>query len=180
MTHTTITPPQTFTQSPPAKDFCGVLDAPLLRFGSQTWTIGDACEGVLIMGATGSGKTSGSGAYLAHSYLRAGFGGLVLCAKPDERARWEQYAKACGRAHHVITMDGSGNERFNFLEYSLYQRESRETFNLVTLFTTMAEAARTRKGGAGNADPYWQDAMKELLSHSIDALIAAYGNIATA
>jgi hypothetical protein len=87
MNTTTITPPHTFTQKPPAKDFCGVLDAPLLKLGSQAWTVGDACEGVLIMGATGSGKTSGSGAHLAHAYLRAGFGGMVLCAKPDERQR---------------------------------------------------------------------------------------------
>lgn len=32
-------------------------------------------------GSIGSGKTSGSGQALALAYLRAGFGGLVLCAK---------------------------------------------------------------------------------------------------
>ena len=176
MNTTITTPPQIFTQAPPAKDFCSVMDTPLLRIGSQSWTINDACEGVMIMGATGSGKTSGSGAHLAHAYLRAGFGGLVLCSKPDERPRWEQYAKECGRDHQLIIMDATGKERFNFLEYSLYNQGSRETFNLVSLFTTMAEAARNNTGGNA-ADPYWQDAMKELLSHTIDALIAAKGKL---
>lgn len=82
MNTTITTPPQIFTQAPPAKDFCSVMDTPLLRIGSQSWTINDACEGVMIMGATGSGKTSGSGAHLAHAYLRAGLGGLVLVASP--------------------------------------------------------------------------------------------------
>src|SRR2546423_836882 len=102
-----------------ARDFACDLSTPLLHFGKTPWTIGHACEGTLVLGATGSGKTSGSGKYLAHAFLRAGFGGLVLCAKPDEKARWLAYAKACGRSHSVIVMDGSCRERFNFLDYAL-------------------------------------------------------------
>ena len=159
------------------KDFCGSLANTLLRFGSVNWTLGQAAEGVLITGATGSGKTSGSGKHLAHAYLKAGMGGLVLCAKPDERQRWEQYATECERKNAVIVMDGTGKERFNFLDYSLSQAGGGETLNLVTLFVQLAEAARLNKGGGGAADPFWQDAMKELLSHSMDALIAAYGQV---
>src|SRR5260221_13636981 len=51
-------------------------------------TLTDAKTGVLITGKTGSGKTSGPGRLFAKAYLRAGFGGLVLCAKADEPALW--------------------------------------------------------------------------------------------
>ena len=69
------------------------LDLPLVGFSKReadVWTLGDAFQGVLIMGENGSGKTSGSGELLARKYLKAGFGGLVLCFKTDEAALWRQ------------------------------------------------------------------------------------------
>ena len=66
-------------------DYIANLDAPLLRLSHKdVFTLRDACQGVHVFGGIGSGKTSGSGKALASAYLRAGFGGLVLCAKPDE------------------------------------------------------------------------------------------------
>ena len=70
------------------------LDLPLVRFSRRdedVWTLRDACQGVLIMGENGSGKTSGSGELLARKYLDAGLGGLVLCFKTDEAALWQRY-----------------------------------------------------------------------------------------
>ena len=64
---------------------------------SDKFTIGDSFEGVQIFGATGSGKTSGSGKHIAKSFLKNGYGGLVLCAKPSERKSWEAYIKKAGR-----------------------------------------------------------------------------------
>ena len=68
-----------------------------LELIEDDFTIRQACEGISIMGGIGSGKTSGSGAQFARAYLRAGFGGLVLCAKNDEAELWREYAKATGR-----------------------------------------------------------------------------------
>ena len=42
-------------------------DNGIFRAGTDTWRVNDACEGLVIFGATGSGKTSGSGRYLAMS-----------------------------------------------------------------------------------------------------------------
>ena len=58
------------------------MDLQLLRWSKKdVFTINDAVASVGIFGATGSGKTTGSGAAIARAYLRAGFGMLVLCAK---------------------------------------------------------------------------------------------------
>src|ERR1700731_2701494 len=76
------------------------LDLPLVGFSKReadVWTLGDAFQGVLIMGENGSGKTSGSGELLARKYLKAGFGGLVLCFKTDEAALWRGYLRRAGR-----------------------------------------------------------------------------------
>lgn len=74
------------------------LDQVLLGFSSaDPFTIRDAFEGVQIFGGIGSGKTSGSGALFARSYLAAGFDGLVLTAKVDETDLWRRYAQETGR-----------------------------------------------------------------------------------
>jgi hypothetical protein len=84
------------------------LDTPLLRLsGSDYFTLRDACQGVCVMGGIGSGKTSGSGAALAGAYLRAGMGGLVLCAKPEESILWQRYCYKYGRSASLIRFDGS-------------------------------------------------------------------------
>ena len=70
------------------------LDRSLLTLpGGDHWCIRDACEGTQVFGMTGSGKTSGSGKAISHAFLSAGFGGIVLTAKTDERALWEQWAR---------------------------------------------------------------------------------------
>lgn len=62
------------------------LDQALFWFNEKfPFSVRQACEGVQIFGGIGSGKTTGSGEALAKAYLRAGFGGLVLCAKKDEK-----------------------------------------------------------------------------------------------
>lgn len=62
---------------------------PLVKFDhtkkSDWWKVRDAFEGLQIFGGIGSGKSSGSGKTIAKSFLRNGLGGLVMCAKPDEK-----------------------------------------------------------------------------------------------
>ena len=56
------------------------------------WSLSDAFQGVQVFGGTGSGKSSGSGQALARAFMKANLGGLVLTAKTDEAAQWEEYA----------------------------------------------------------------------------------------
>lgn len=155
-------------------------DTPLLYLSAgDPWRIRDAFEGTQIFGATGSGKTTGSGQAIAKAFLSAGFGGLVLCAKPDERERWERYAKACGRERSVIVFDGSGNRRLNFLSYEMARQESGQAviFNLVHLLLHVLDVAEGRKTSDNGEEPFWRNATGELLSHGLEMLWVAYGEI---
>ncbi len=155
------------------------LDKILCCFnGTEPLTIRQACEGVQIMGGIGSGKTSGSGATLAKSFLRAGFGGLVLCAKKDELDTWLKYAEQTGRSESVIIFDASGKWRFPFLQYEV-NREGEGagyTENLVRLFTTVQKAMERGSGGGGS-DPYWSRAMEQLMRNAIDLCMLAKGEV---
>ena len=84
------------------------LSRPVLNFGEDTWTIGDACEGTQIFGATGSGKTTGSGQAIAKAFLRNNFGGLVLTAKTDECDVWKKYCRETNRIDDLIVFDLCG------------------------------------------------------------------------
>ena len=93
-----------------------LLALPLLHWShDDAWTLRDAVEGTLILGATGSGKTSGSGRLIARTMLSCGFGGLVLTAKSDERALWEGYCRDTNRLDDLVVVGADGAHRFNFL-----------------------------------------------------------------
>jgi hypothetical protein len=146
----------------------------LFGAGSDAWRIKDACEGVVIFGATGSGKTSGSGQLLAREYLRAGFGGLVLCAKPDEPALWKRYAAAMGREADLVLFGTDPRWSFNFLEHESRRQGAGAslTENLVNLFTEIASIGAGSAGGS-TSDPFWERAMKSLVRNCVDLLAAA-------
>lgn len=151
------------------------LDSPLVYLSqADPWTIRDACAGTAIFGATGSGKTSGSGQAIAKAFLRAGFGGLVLCAKPDERELWERYAAQTGRAEDLAIFSPEQPWRFNFLDYELRRPGAGAglTENLVNLFIAVLETSERKGGSTGNQD-YWNRALKQLLRNAIDIIVMA-------
>lgn len=155
------------------------LDRPLLYFSpADGWTIRDACEGAAIMGSIGSGKTSGSGAAILKAFMRAGFGGLVMCAKPEERLLIERYAKETGRESSLVIFSPDHPHRFNFLDYELVRegRGAGQTENLVSLISQVIEIVEG-KVDSGGGDPFWPRAMRELLRNAIDLLSISEGRI---
>ena len=155
------------------------LERPLLHLSAagDVLSIRDACEGVGIFGATGGGKTTGSGQQLARAYLAYGFGGLVLTAKQDERLRWQDLARATGRADDIRIFSPDSPNRLNFLENELTRPGSGagHTENLVNLFATVLEIAERKQRYA--AEPYWQRATKQLLRNAIDIVVQATGTV---
>src|SRR5450432_1454255 len=83
-------------------DFSGSGQAPRPE---NFWSLNDAFQGTQVFGGTGSGKSSGSGQALARAFLKANLGGLVLTAKTDEAAQWEEYAKDANRTNDIIKVD---------------------------------------------------------------------------
>lgn len=154
------------------------LDAPLLHFGSDMWTLREAYEGVHIFGGVGSGKSTGSGAALAKTFLSAGFGGLVCCAKPEDRRLWERCAREVGRSGSLVIVEPGQDPRpapwrFNFLEYGLSRpaQGGSQTQSIVDLLVSVLEivegvAVRASDGGK-------RLALEELLRNAVTLLALA-------
>lgn len=154
------------------------LDAALLRLSRHDcFTLRDACQGVNILGSIGSGKTSGSGHALAGSYLRAGMGGLVLCAKPEEAELWRRYVGQHGREASLIEFSERAHG-FNFLSYELARQGGQGLNSVVECLMRVLEAARNATPAAGKGgEAFWEDTTRQMLRHTLPVLYAATGMI---
>lgn len=144
----------------------------------QAFRIADAVTGVVVFGATGSGKTSGPAKHLAMGYLAHNFGGLVLCAKKEERRQWEQWARDTGRERDLVIFDASAVWRFNFLDWEASRSGEGGglTINIVALLDEIASAIAS---GAGQGDSntgdnrFFADALHHLMTNLVDLPIMA-------
>jgi hypothetical protein len=137
------------------------------------WTLEQACLGTLITGGTGGGKTSGPFQYVIRSFLRAGFGGLFLCAKTDDAGKYEELARKEGRGDDVIQFR-IGQHGFNFLTYEATHGGGGQAVihNLVQLIMQASEiSARNQK------QDFFSQAMNQLLSNCLEVVTTATGGV---
>ena len=153
------------------------LDQPLLRLsGSDHLTLRDACAGTHIFGATGSGKTSGSGDALAGALLRTGAGFLVCCAKPEEVELWRHRVAQHGRQNSLIVFDET--QGFNFISYELARQGIDGIGSVIETMMHIVEAAKLSSASPGqNGDAFWQDSIRRVLAHALPILYAATGTV---
>lgn len=159
-----------------------VLNFPLLHFSNNKiddWTFLDAVRGVQIFGGIGSGKSSGSGQTIALSYLKQGFGGIVLTGKVDEKDNWIRYAKMTNRLKDVIVfgekdLNDKNTYKFNPLSYETNRQGegAGETENIVSLFTSIIKMGNRINGNSanGSSDAFWDMALQRCIKSSIDLL----------
>ena len=165
------------SQSPPPRTLPNYHPATVIGRDARTgweYTIADAETGVAVFGATGSGKTTGTGKYLAHRYLgKPGveMGFLVLCAKKSEAQQWRGWAHEAGRERDVITFDTSGSEyRFNFLDWELSRASEGGglTLNVVALLEEIILALQPEKTGGSGENVFWEDSLHQMLISVVD------------
>ncbi len=147
----------------------------LVRWPDGTsWTVNDAAQGLLISGSTGSGKSSAP-YQLLRSYLRSGFGGIILIAKNDATAEAVEMARSEGRADDVIVVSPDvPGQGFNFLKYEAQKSGADKaiTENLVQLLMQPVEVCARQNR---SRDGFFEDASKVDLRHDLTGVINAVG-----
>jgi type IV secretory pathway TraG/TraD family ATPase VirD4 len=158
------------------------LESPFIEITDETGktdiSIRSAFESFFICGATGSGKSTSSGALIAKKFLQLGYGGLVLTAKPDERRQWEYYAEKTGRAKDLIIVEPGGKHSFDFLEYISNKNQSKSAYaeNIVHTLTTIIRSSEEKSSGKSD-DPFWESSQNILIHNVIDLCLLAYGSV---
>lgn len=171
-------------QRPTLAELGWPLNGPLFAWDQDVCcTLGQSMEGTLVLGATGSGKSSGSGRALALAMLGRGeYGGLVLTAKADERRAWEHYCRDTGRLDDLIVIEPGGEHRWNVLDGELSGNTSGAfTLNIVALLMLVLEKAQGATGGGGGGghgeNKFWADAARQLITNAVEILLLAKGRV---
>ena len=141
---------------------------------------------MIILGATRSGKTSGPFQYIMRSFIRAGFGGVFFCVKPESMADYLKFARAEGMeesgdrslSRNVILFGPSHGHRFNFLTYEMqrYGHGKAIIENIVELLMQASEVL-SRTHGSGKRGDFFEIAMRQLLRNCLEVVIAATDKI---
>jgi type IV secretory pathway TraG/TraD family ATPase VirD4 len=139
----------------------------------EKFLISDATCHVAALGATGSGKTSGSGRFLALGYMGsdAEMGLLILCSKITEADQWVAWAREAGRGEDIRIFEASGDRyRFNFLDWiSGYAAEGAGlTINVVALLEEIITALEPERASGGSESLFWEDSLHQMLVADVE------------
>lgn len=158
-----------------AFEACG-LDSPLFMLSpADAFTWRHAVEGVSIMGAVGSGKTTGPAAVLLLAMLEGGAGGVVFCAKKGEREWVERLAEKAGRSNSLLVIAPDQPHRINILDY-LQKRPGvlgSRVDQITEVFLLLARAGQRDSRRAASREPFWDESLRMLGRNAVQCLTAA-------
>src|SRR5271165_4699397 len=127
-----------------------ILDTPVLSLSKSDYVDCRAlCEGCLVTGSGGAGKSSTSGKNLAYGLLRMpNSGALILTAKSEETANWISYAKACGREKDLIVFNADSGHCFDPLHYEWTRpgRGAGDLESIIDFFSTLVSIGKKEQG----------------------------------
>lgn len=119
----------------------------------------DLMEHILVVGSTGSGKTSTVGYYLCRGIMQAKEKiGMVVFQYKDDTQQWLDWAAKFGRAEDVIVIDDHDTNVFNILEG--YQNQ--DANSAVETLAVLSELS-VKSGGEKQSEPYWEIMMRQRL-----------------
>ncbi len=154
------------------------LDTPLLCFDRQNaLTVRGLLSNLLVVGRTGSGKTSGSGQALLRGILRhPRSGGIFLANKPDDREYFARLAAEMGRAGDVLWFSPQDPLRFNVLDH-VYRVSGGNTREIVSGLSTIGESLKNGGGRRGEDAEMWRTLSEEHLYHGVQAVKLACNGV---
>lgn len=125
-------PPMGFILPRAAKPAARNADECLFTFDKgHSISFTEAVRSTLIIGGTGSGKTSSLVLPMCHSLLKASFGGLIIDVKGNMGQQVRQIARACGREADIVEFGSSSHAcKTNLLE-GMKEHETASLFNVL-------------------------------------------------
>ncbi len=155
----------------------GELDVPLMQLSPQGdfWDLRTALTHTLVLGTTGSGKSSSTMKHAIKSMLRLGAGGLFCIAKKEDADDIIRYCHETGRAPSLIDWTGT-NGGYNFLAHELAR--SGNINNVIDVLMAVLDISRNSGSSGGKSgEQFWIDAAKQMLTATIPIIFAATGTV---
>ena len=118
--------------------------------------------GILSLGVTGGGKSTGSAPAIARAVLEQGCGGLFLCAHSGHVEQALRWIDGAGRWEDMLLFS---ERRFNFLEWG--RRAGFPVEHQVAMFTQALESLSRQDGARHTGDLFWSRAMQSMIRSAI-------------
>jgi hypothetical protein len=133
-------------------------------------------QSVLVLGISGSGKSSGPLLALARGiFADANIGGVINESKPEETEFWTEREKESPTPDRLIPFGPGYPARFNFLEFlTELGADSRE---LAAAIMTLEEAIANVNPGEGGEQRFFERAKAEHLETAIEVIRLAKGTV---
>ncbi|HTU92797.1 MAG TPA: hypothetical protein VMF69_22135, partial [Gemmataceae bacterium] len=134
----------------------------------------DLLRSLIIIGASGSGKTSGSGFQLAKAMVGMGrkIALCILSSKPEDRGFW---VKVFGRRRKDLLIFGPTSPlRFNLIDF--LQQSGADTREITQAIMTVGEIVRQNGGGRDN-EPFWRQQYERMIFCAVEVLRLALGRV---
>jgi hypothetical protein len=144
---------------------------PGVRFSARDLVAG----GVLLLGRSGSGKTSSSGHLLGRRVVGLPTsGGLIIAAKSEDREMWSRVFARAGRSQDLLVFGPNEPPRFNMLDYA--RQLSDDPRNIVHCLQTLAESLRGFENRPGtDQEQFWQLQNERALYAAVVIVRLAHG-----
>lgn len=151
------------------------LDRPVYRWTKRdVLTQRDLLRSIAIFGASGSGKSSGSGFQLALAAARIpNSGGLILASKPEDRAFWLGVFKRAGREKDLIILGPKEVARCNFIDFEM--QSGGDARSLTQFVTIVGETLDSEEGHS--TEPFWKKSEHRLDYNAIEAIRLALSKV---
>ena len=126
--------------------------------GEKPLTIADLTCHVAGFGATGSGKSTGTGDFVGMGCLGsdAEMGMIILCSKLSEKDEWVRRAREQYRFNSLDWLAGNANEGAGL------------TINVVAFLEEIITALEPERAGGGGENVFWEDSLHQALVEDVE------------
>jgi type IV secretory pathway TraG/TraD family ATPase VirD4 len=136
----------------------------------------DLLRSIVIFGASGSGKTSGSGYLFAKALAGCRkIGGVILASKPEDRQFWEDIFRKAGRARDLVVFSAASALRFNFIDFIL--RNGGDTREITKAIMVISETLEQSGGEGRQHDPFWRQQNERMIYNAVEIVRRATGTL---
>lgn len=132
----------------------------------------DIIEGIILLAATGGGKTS-IAEKLFKQALEKGLPALSIAVKATDTKRLKQIAIDAGRGDDVIVFSHDSGLIFNPIQYELERKDRGKSITAITDLLMRLASVAYPDSGSGDDQVFWNGLLKRLFDRCINLLILA-------
>lgn len=153
------------------------LEQPLFTYPGtgEVFKVSHALSGLLVMGASRSGKTSSVYKYVMKAWFKKGFGGLLTVTRVNDAEFIYDIAKSAGRENDIVYFNYGSSYSLNVLQYELSRKGGSIASTADLLMQLHEVISKFESPDSRGEEAYWKGSAKNFITYAITLLkLAGY------